>query len=223
MKTRKKYKKITRNRRSKIWKTRNRRSKIWKMRNRRTRTKNTKILIGGVNGEDYTSAYTQALNRFARITKSSADRVQSFILPIARKYIDLTKFTSVFHKHIEFNVSKKLTKEQEIDVIIKPAVSEIAKPILNGMILSKILNSAGIKLEADNLIDNDMKQNILDVYSDNENSLTKALLYDTRTVLLPKEDWKEEIVEETRSAKLEPAVVPLTSTKLDYPEMMLID
>jgi hypothetical protein len=191
------------------------------MRNRRTRTKNTKILIGGV--EDYMSAYTNAINRFATITKSSADRIQSFILPIARKYIDLTKFNSVFHKHIQFNVSKKLTKEQEIDEIIKPAVSEIAKPILNGLILSNILYSAGIKLEADNLIDNDMKQKILHVYSDNENSLTKALLYDTRTVLLPKEDWKEEIVEETRSAKLEPAVVPLTSTKLDYPEMMLID
>jgi hypothetical protein len=220
MKTRKKYKKITRNRRSKIWKTRNRRSKIWKTRNRRTRTKNTKILIGG--GEDYMSAYTKAINRFATITKSSADRIQSFILPIARKYIDLAKFTSVFHKHIQFNVCKKLTKEQEIDEIIKPAVSEIAKPILNGLILSNILYSAGIKLEADNLIDNDMKQNILQVYSDNENSLTKALLYDTRTVLLPEKEWKEEIVEETRPAKLNTALDPLP-TKVDHSEMMDID
>jgi len=182
MKSRKKYRKITRNRRSKIWRTRN----------IRNRTKNKKILVGGVIEEStYLNAYTKAVNRFAMITKSPAERIHSFIIPIARKYIDFNKLNSVFNKHIQFHSSKKLTKEEEIDEIIKPAVSEIAKPILGGMILSNILYSAGIELNADNLIDNAMKKDILHAYKDN-NSLTKALLYDTETVLLPKDKWKEE-------------------------------
>ena len=183
MKSRKKYRKITRNRRSKIWTTRN----------IRNRTKNKKILVGGVIEDNaYLNAYSKAVNRFSLITKSPVERIQSFIIPIARKYIDFGKLNSVFNKHIQSHGSKKLTKEQEIDEIIKPAVSEIAKPILGGMILSNILYSAGIKLNADNLIDNDMRQDILHAYKDNNNSLTKALLYDTETVLLPKDKWKEE-------------------------------
>lgn len=192
MKSRKKYRKITRNRRSKIWRTRN----------IRNRTKNKKILVGGVIEENtYMNAYTKAVNRFAMITKSPAERIHSFIIPIARKYIDFNKLTSVFNKHIQSHSSKKLTKEEEIDEIIKPAVSEIAKPILGGMFLSNILYSAGIELNADNLIDNAMKQDILHAYKDNNNSLTKALLYDTETVLLPKDKWKEE----TKSPKEKPA------------------
>ena len=172
MKTRKKYKKITRNRRSKIWKTRNRRSKIWKTRNRRTRTKNKKILIGGVNGEDYMSAYAKAINRFASITGSEASTIQS-VKVLASRVIDLehlnSTLNSVFIKQIEIGSKDipKLSKKDELDKIIVPAVSEFATNLTKGVkgrMLNTALKSFGITLQPGKLIDDTMKHNILQTY-----------------------------------------------------------
>ena len=221
MKTRKKYKKITRNRRSKIWKTRNRRSKIWKMRNRRTRTKNTKILIGGVNGEDYMSAYTNAINRFAIITTSPADRIKN-VLSVVKPLINGDKFNSalnsVFIKHIKFTDTDipKLSKKDELDKIIVPAVSEFAKGLtqgFTGILFNKALQSVGIILQPDNLITDTMKDGILQTYNTNR-SLTDGILNDAEIVLLSENTWKEKRLAESRLAESRLAESRLEESRL---------
>jgi hypothetical protein len=161
-----------------------------------------------VNGEDYNSAYTKAINRFATITKSSADRIQN-VLSVVKPLINGDKFNSalnsVFIKHIKFTDTDipKLSKEDELDKIIVPAVSEFAKGLTQGFtgkLFNKALQSVGINLQPDNLITDTMKHGILQTYNTNR-SLTDGILNDAEIVLLSENTWKEKRLAESSLAE----------------------
>jgi len=165
-----------------------------------------------VNGEDYMSAYANAINRFAIITGSEASTIQS-VKVLASRVIDLehlnSTLNSVFIKQIEIKSKDdtKLSKIDELDKIIVPAVSEFATNLTRGVkgrMLNTALKSFGITLQPGELIDDTMKENILQTYKD-KNSITEAILTDTATVLLPEIKWKEKTrlskITESRLAK----------------------